>query len=87
MKTRLIEGPIRRILKWMFPSLLMTRAESLEAIKVLQSKLNEARTSSAEWRSRALSAERVICHNIPQAIKKAVREHDQQHGTSLAWRM
>jgi len=38
--------------KWVAPELTMTRKESLEAIKNLQSKLNGSRKDSIHWRKK-----------------------------------
>lgn len=78
---------IIKIIRFFFPLLVMTRAESLEAIKALQAKLNESKENTAMWRTRALSAEKIISRDIPQAIKKTTEEHDDKHGTCLSWRV
>lgn len=49
----------------------------------LGKKVKALRESEKEWRERAFSAERVVHHELREAIKEACRRHDREHGTTL----
>ena len=80
-------GSMRHIIRVLCPSLSLTRSESLNAIKALNEKLHEARKNAEEWRARALSAEGLVTYKLPAAFKACAREHDEQFGTGLSYRL
>lgn len=58
----------------------------LSGISSLSRRLDECRKDREEWRLRALSAERVISHEVPEALKAALTRHDDEHKTCLSYR-
>ena len=65
---------LHSLVQCIFPTLTMTRVESLNAIKNLQEKLNVYKEYSQSWRERALSAERTI-----RLIQKSNDELYEKH--------
>jgi len=58
-----------------------------QTARAIGDKLHEARTDAKQWRERAISAERVVTHEMRNAMKAACERHDQEHSTTLAWRL
>lgn len=70
----------------MFLSLMMTRAESLTALQVLNRKLREEQAETKLWRERCRSAEKLLSSGIPDKVGELLKEHDVKHRCSLSWR-
>ena len=75
-----------RLLRWMFPSLTMTRAESIQALQALNRKLREEQEESRKWRERCCSAEQILSNGIPAKVEELLKAHDVKHRSSLSWR-
>jgi len=65
----------QKILKRLFPSLTMTRKQSLNAIKSLQRKLNQEREETKYWKQRANKVEDLVSRHIRDYRQEAM-EHD-----------
>lgn len=75
MKIMLI---VHRILRKLFPSLTMTREESLKAIASLQRQLNAERKQLARWQARCMRLEQVY-ENQFNYMKEVARDHSGLH--------
>lgn len=73
---------IQKVIRFLLPSLTMTRKESILAIKSLQDKLNKSREGEKEWRERCLSAELAL-RILPEKMSEVIDSHDAKHGTHI----
>jgi len=79
-KSEIIEIIVRSIVRFICPKLVMTRPESIEAIKHLNARLQEQREETAKWRTRCQSVEQTYARQLT-AMREAAQEHE-----GLSWR-
>lgn len=76
------------VLRLVTPQALIALREKegvMRGISDLAHKLDECRKEKEEWRQRAFSAERVISHELREALRAGLKRHDTEHSTCLGW--
>lgn len=83
MKTSKSERTARcldRLVRFLCPQLVLTRPESIAAIKNLNDALREQREETEKWRKRCVAVEKAYADQL-RAMRDAAQEHE-----GLSWR-